>query len=86
MVCFDWSTEDNRELCNCVRTEINNHNIPPRFEKKSGLTSVSEILVFIFRRKKDIVLGGFGLLLAEALVLDLGKLDHCEGESGLDRV
>ena len=44
------------------------------------LTSVSVIvLILVVRRKKDVVLAGLRLLLGEVLILDFGKLDHCDG-------
>lgn len=44
------------------------------------LTGVSVVVfLFVVRGQKDIVLAGHGLLLGEVLILDFGKLDHCDG-------
>lgn len=42
------------------------------------LTSIG-IIILIVRSQQNVVLASLGLLLGEVLVLDLGKLDHCEG-------
>lgn len=41
------------------------------------LTGIGEV-VLVVGGQKDVVLAGLRLLLGEVLVLDLGKLDHCE--------
>lgn len=42
------------------------------------LTGIGEVLVLVVGGQKDVVLAGLRLLLGEVLVLDFGKLDHCE--------
>ncbi len=42
------------------------------------LTGIGEVLVLVVGGQEDVVLAGLRLVLGEVLVLDFGKLDHCE--------